>query len=55
MERVKEVKEFLIEMANDRKGRARRLFLARAGQVLGEGGQRLAERELRWTIVGTHA
>jgi hypothetical protein len=45
MELVKEVKELLIETANDLKGSARRLFLARAVQALGEGGQRLAERE----------
>jgi hypothetical protein len=48
MELVKEVKALLIETANDLKGSARRLFLARAVQALGEGGQRLAERELGW-------
>lgn len=48
MELVKEVKELLLETANDLKGSARRLFLARAVQALGEGGQRLAERELEW-------
>src|SRR5712672_578550 len=48
MELVKEVKELLKETANDLKGSARRLFLARAVQALGEGGQRLAERELGW-------
>jgi hypothetical protein len=48
MELVKEVKELLIETANDLKGRARRLFLVRTVRVLGAGGQRLAERELGW-------
>ncbi len=48
MELVKEIKEFFIKTANDLKGSARRLFLARTLRVLGEGGQRLAERELGW-------
>lgn len=48
MELVEEVKEFLIETAKSLKGSARRLFLARTVRVLGEGGQRRAERELGW-------
>lgn len=48
MELVVEVKELLIETGKSLKGSARRLFLARAVRALGEGGQRLAERELGW-------
>src|SRR5258708_38889937 len=48
MELVGEVKELLIETAKELKGSARRLFLARTVHALGEGGQRLAERELGW-------
>ncbi len=48
MELVEEVKELLIETAKELKGSARRLFLARTMRALGEGGQRLAERELGW-------
>jgi hypothetical protein len=48
MELVEEVKELLIETAKSLKGSARRLFLARTVRALGEGGQRLAERELGW-------
>jgi Rhodopirellula transposase DDE domain len=48
MELVAEVKELLIETAKDLKGSARRLFMARTVRALGEGGQRLAERELGW-------
>ena len=48
MELVVEVKTLLIETAKSLKGSARRLFLARTIRVLGEGGQRLAERELGW-------
>ncbi len=40
MELVKEVKEVLIETTNNLKSCARRLFLARAVQALGEGGHR---------------
>jgi hypothetical protein len=43
---VEEVKELLIETAKALKGSTRRLFLARTVRALGEGGQRLAEREL---------
>jgi hypothetical protein len=45
---VEEVKELLIETAKALKGSTRRLFLARTVRALGEGGQRLAERELGW-------
>ncbi len=48
MELVEEVKELLIETAKNLKGSARRLFMARAVRALGDGGQRLAERELGW-------
>jgi hypothetical protein len=48
MELVEEVKELLIETGKDLKSSARRLFMARTAHVLGEGGQRLAERELGW-------
>jgi hypothetical protein len=48
MELVEEVKELLVETAKSLKGSARRLFLARTVRALGEGGQRLAERELGW-------
>jgi hypothetical protein len=48
MELVEEVKELLIETAKVLKGSARRLFMARTVRTLGEGGQRLAERELGW-------
>nr|WP_040448470.1 transposase [Ktedonobacter racemifer] len=48
MELVPEVKELLIETEKTLKGHARRLFMARTVQALGEGGQCLAERELGW-------
>lgn len=48
MELVDDVKELLMETAKSLKGSARRLFMARTVHVLGEGGQRLAERELGW-------
>jgi hypothetical protein len=48
MELVEEVKELLVETAKSLKGSARRLFMARTVHALGEGGQRLAERELNW-------
>jgi hypothetical protein len=48
MELVKEVKELLIETEKALKGSARRLFMARTVRALGEGGQRLVERELGW-------
>lgn len=43
---VEVVKELLLETAKALKGSTRRLFLARTVRALGEGGQRLAEREL---------
>ncbi|GAC1628529.1 MAG: hypothetical protein NVS4B11_26550 [Ktedonobacteraceae bacterium] len=48
MELMEEVKELLIETAKELRGSARRLFLTRTVRALGEGGQRLAERELGW-------
>ena len=48
VELVGEVKELLIETEKVLKGSARRLFMARTVRALGEGGQRLAERELGW-------
>ncbi len=45
MELTEGVKELLMETAKALKGSARRMFLARTVQALGEGGQRLAERE----------
>jgi hypothetical protein len=37
-----------LNTAKDLKGSARRICMARTVQALGEGGQRLAERELGW-------
>ncbi len=48
MELVEGVKELLIQTAKALKGSERRLFMARTVRVLGEGGQRRAERELGW-------
>jgi DDE family transposase len=48
MELVEEIKELLIETAKELKGSTRRVFMARTVHALGEGGQRLAERELGW-------
>src|SRR2546427_495969 len=48
MELTEEIKELLKETAKALKGSARRLFLARTVQTLGQGGQRLAEGELGW-------
>ena len=48
MELTEEVKVLLLKTAKDLKGSVRRTFMARAVQALGEGGQRLAERELGW-------
>jgi Rhodopirellula transposase DDE domain len=48
MELTEEVKELLLKTAKDLKGSGRRMFMARTVQALGEGGQRLAERELGW-------
>jgi len=49
MELREEAKKLLIETAKDLKGSVRRLVMARTVRALGEGGQRLAERELGWT------
>ena len=48
MELTEEVKVLVLKTAKDLKGSARRMFMARTVQALGEGGQRLAERELGW-------
>jgi hypothetical protein len=48
MELTEEVKALLVKTAKDLKGSVRRVFMARTVQALGEGGQRLAERELGW-------
>src|SRR5512135_122545 len=48
MELTEAVKELLVKTAKALKGSARRMFMARTVQALGEGGQRLAERELGW-------
>ena len=48
MELTDVVKELLLTTAKALKGSARRMFMARTVQALGEGGQRLAERELGW-------
>jgi hypothetical protein len=48
MELTEAVKELLLTTAKALKGSARRMFMARTVQALGEGGQRLAERELGW-------
>jgi len=46
-----DLKELLGATARVLKGSARRVFMARAVRDLGEGGQRLAERELGWSRV----
>lgn len=48
MELIEATKTFLIETALSFKGSARRRFMARTVAELGDGGQRLAERELGW-------
>src|SRR3954470_15679160 len=48
MERTPALNEVFRTTAAALHGRARRLFLARTVQALGPGGQRRAERELRW-------
>ena len=48
MELTEAIKDLLVQTAKALKGSARRLFMARTVQALGEGGQRLAERELGW-------
>jgi hypothetical protein len=48
VELTEEVKVLVLNTAKDLKGSARRMFMARTVQALGEGGQSLAERELGW-------
>jgi hypothetical protein len=48
LELTEQVKSLVLNTFKDLKGGARRLFMARTVQALGEGGQRLAERELGW-------
>jgi len=48
MELTEAVKDLLVQTAKALKGSARRLFMARTVQALGERGQLLAERELSW-------
>ena len=48
MDLTEAVKDLLVQTAKTLKGSARRLFMARTIQVLGQGGQRRAERELGW-------
>jgi len=48
LELTAELKETYIETAKVLKGSERRVFMARIVKSLGDGGQRLAERELGW-------
>jgi len=48
MELTEEVKVLVLNTAEELKGSARRMFMARTVQALGEGGKLLAERELNW-------
>jgi hypothetical protein len=48
LELTEQIKSLLLKTAKELKGSARRVFMARTVQALGEGGQRLAERELDW-------
>jgi hypothetical protein len=48
MNLIADFKDLLIRTAQEIKGAARRLFMARTVKALGSGGQRLAERELGW-------
>jgi hypothetical protein len=48
MELTDSLKTMLIETARSLKGSARRLFMARTVNELGEGGQQRAARELGW-------
>lgn len=58
MELTESLKTLFIQTANSLKGSVRRLFMARTVTQLGEGGQRLAQRELGWNRAtirkGTH-
>ena len=48
MELTDELKTLFIETAGTLKGSDRRVFMARVVKLLGEGGQRRAEKELGW-------
>ena len=48
MELTDERKTLFIETARALKGSDRRVFMARVVKLFGEGGQRLAEKELGW-------
>ena len=48
MELTDELKVLVIETANRLKGSDKRLFMAQVVKLLGQGGQRRAERELGW-------
>lgn len=48
MELTEELKTLFIETTKSLKGLARRRFQAQTVKALGDGGQRLAERELGW-------
>ena len=48
MELTETVKTWLKRTASALTGHAKRIFMAQAVNELGEGGQRLAERELNW-------
>jgi DNA-binding protein Fis len=48
MELNDELTTLFIETAGTLKGSERRVFMARVVKLLGEGGQRRAERELGW-------
>ncbi len=43
-----ELKDAVIKTANEMKGRERRIFMARIVISLGQGGQRIAERDFGW-------
>ena len=58
MELTESLKSLFVDTAKTLKGSDRRLFMARTVQELGEGGQRIAQRELGWNRAtirkGTH-
>ena len=58
MELTENLKSLFVDTAKTLKGSDRRLFMARTVLELGEGGQRLAQRELGWNRAtirkGTH-
>ena len=49
VELTPELRQLLVETARSLRGRARRLFIARAVQALGQGGSQKAEREFGWS------